>query len=204
MTLPPLTDMVRADEYTLSLDQELRLLDDRRKRSRWWIAPEGTPAPGPRIDDSRTIAPGPVLTEPWLSPWTQLNDPARDDMVGVVIVDEADPGQGILIWVHPTAEARAAWQAAWDDPTWRPYALGCETGIRVDPDYRAVFRSVTPLRPIDDANVRWKFARPGFDIPAWEVMSAGWRPNGHGPTKPPTPREVAGELSAPEPTEERD
>jgi hypothetical protein len=119
MTLPPLTDMVRADEYTLSLDQELRLLDDRRKRSRWWIAPEGTPAPGPRIDDSRTIAPGPVLTEPWLSPWTQLNDPARDDMVGVVIVDEADPGQGILIWVHPTAEARAAWQAAWDDPTWR-------------------------------------------------------------------------------------
>lgn len=194
--LPPLTDLVRADEYTLTVDQELRLLDDRGRRSRWWIAPEGTRPPGPGI--IRNNDDPPMLMESWLEPWTQLNDPARDEMVGACILDQTDPGQGILIWVHPTTEARAAWQAAWDDPTWKPYTLGVETGIKIDPDYRTVFRSVVPLRQISDGNVRWKFARIRPDQPSWDVMTAGWMPNGHGPTRP-QEREVVGELSAPEP-----
>lgn len=103
LVLPRLTDMVRADEYTLTMEQELRLLDDRERRSRWWIAPAGTTPPGPRTEGDR-------LAEPWLHPWVQLNDPAADDMVTVCILDEADSGRGILIWVHPTAEAETAWR----------------------------------------------------------------------------------------------
>lgn len=178
LVLPPLTDMVRADEYTLTMEQELRLLDDRQRRTRWWFAPAGTPAPGPAHDPETT-----QLTEPWLDPWIQLNDPGTDNMAGVCILNETDASQGLLIWVHPTEEARLAWQAArnlprayGEDHAPVPVSLGCETGIRIDPDYRVVFRAVFPLPPVSPGSVRWKFRRPQPDTPAWDVITGGWRP----------------------------
>jgi hypothetical protein len=183
LVLPRLTDMVRADEYTLSPEQELRLLDDRPRRSRWWISPEQTPPPGPSVD-------GDALTEPWLDPWLQLNDPTEDAMTGVCILNEADAAQGILIFVHPTPEAEAEWQRAWHSTLWAPLSLGCETNIRVpypQVDYRAVFRCVLPLRRITGGSVRWAFQRPHPDASGWDVVTGGWVPPSarRQPTPPP-------------------
>jgi hypothetical protein len=178
LVLPPLTDMVRADEYTLTMEQELRLLDDRERRSRWWAAPEDTPAPGPAV--TATTAPDLArLTDPWPEGWLQLNEPAEDSMVGVCVLNEADASQGILILVDPTETARELWQAAWDRTAWVPTMLGVETGIAVpapEVDYRCVFRNVHPLAQITPGSVRWKFSRPAPGVPAWDVMTAGHWP----------------------------
>lgn len=178
LVLPRLTDMVRADEYTLTPEQELRLLDDRKRRTRWWFAPHDTAAPGPRHDPETTR-----LVEPWLNPWVQLNDPAVDTMVGVCVLNETDTGSGLLIWVNPTEEARIAWGIAWklgeaygQGPGTAPASLGCETGIRVDPDYRAVFRHALPLPALSAGTVRWSFSRDPQTGRSHDVMTGGWLP----------------------------
>jgi hypothetical protein len=204
--LPRLRDMINPDEMTLTMEQELRLMDDRQRRSRWWIAQEGAPIPGPRAE--RTSSGYDALTEPWLNPWTQLNDPAADSMAGVVVLNQEDAAAGILIWVNPTEEAEAAWQAAWEDPTEQPYMLGVETAIRVpEPavDYRAVFRHVTPLVRISAGAVRWRFSRPAPGQVSWDVMTGGWMPERHKQYgQQPPRREPVGELSPPEPSEDYD
>jgi hypothetical protein len=193
IVLPPLTDMVRASEYTLTVEQELRLLDDRPRRSRWWVAPAGTVPPGPRVVDD---PPGRRLAEEWRPPWHQVNS-TSDDMVGVCVLNEVDASEGILIWVNPTLNARNAWRWAWTES--RYVSLGCETGIYVDPDYRAVFRQVRPLDPIDVRTegasrnvVRWAFRRPAPGLSSWDVMTARWVPQPARRGHPEEPREPGG------------
>lgn len=168
--LPPLTSMVLADEYTLTLSQELRLLDDRKRRSRWWAAPESTVPPGPRVE-------GATLVEPWLTPWVQLNDPQQDDMTGACILSETDASQGLLIWVNPTDEALIFWRRALRDGG--PVTLGCETNIKVEApaaDYRCVFRHAEALPAVSDSTARWTFRRPEPALSSWDVMTGGWVP----------------------------
>jgi hypothetical protein len=171
LVLPRLSELTRDEEYTLTTEQELRLLDDRERRSRWWVAPVGTLAPGPGTSPHESGHP--YLNQPWRHPWLQLNS-ITDPMAGVCILDQDDASRGLLIWVHPTEECEIAWQSAWD--AHEPRSLGCETGIKVDPDYRAVFRYAEPLARLSESNVRWRFRRPTPDAASWDIMTAGWRP----------------------------
>jgi hypothetical protein len=167
--IPPASELTRPDEMTLTMDQELRLLDDRGRRTRWFVAPEGSPAPGPRTESG-------ALVEPWMHPWLQLNDPDADDMVGVCILDEQDASRGLLILVNPTPEAWTAWESAMQDGV--PRALGCETGIDSAPpasDYRAVFGRCIALDPLSERSVRWRFT-DGWGVISAAVSHPGPRP----------------------------
>jgi hypothetical protein len=175
MSLPPLSHLVDASEFTLSLDQELRLFDDRTRRTRFWAAPHPTAPPRATTCDG-------ALTAPWLIPWVQLNEPATDDMVGVAILAEDDPGTGALVFARPTPEVCRLWQA-YTEANLRselpvPVSIGAEAALDVpEPavDYRAVFRYTLPLPPLADDTVRFAFRRPpgsGRLDPGWQVVSS--------------------------------
>lgn len=209
-------DFLLDGEFTLSEAQAERITRraQTRRPTRWWIAPQDTVPPGPRTElmqwlpepppvvrieqaldsvDPLTRPPrsGHRLVEPWLHPWTQLNDPNDDDMICMCVLDQADASRGIIIMVNPTAEALTAWHT-YQDEQWlhrhdpqRPghpqrASLGAETNIKVPAplvDYRAVFRHVLPAPTASNNSVRWHFSRHNPDQPAWDVITGGWRPS---------------------------
>lgn len=128
--LPPLNQLVMPDEFEMTLDEEVRLLDDRPRMTRWWWAPYGTPDPSMR-------AGGGAFLDPWGPPWAAINDPLTDALQAVLLVDRRNLSGSrgaLLILVHPTAEAQQVWEAAAEARC--PVSLGAER-VQGGP-YRAI------------------------------------------------------------------
>lgn len=184
-TIPDIRDLIMASEFTLSGWQADRINHAtlRPRHGRWFIAPEGTQAPGARIEQADGHK---VLAEPWSPPWERLNNPGDDDMITMCVLDESDASHGILIMLYPTPAARQAWRRYSDDYSrLEPgeYAsLGSETNVLTPfphMDYRAVFRHVWPAPEVSRNAVRWHFSRPMAGQSSWDVMTAGWHPAAH-------------------------
>lgn len=170
--LPPISSLVRPDEYALSRAQidRFRSMEEasnttgRDKRSRWLIAAAGTPGPRPEVYDDRFV-------RPWAPAWTALNDPMADPMVGVCVMDETTPARGLIILTRPTTLAYDLWELA--RITGQVSSLAAETSVLCaapEPDYRAVFPRCTALPAINGEAIRWAFdAAP-------QVITAKWLP----------------------------
>lgn len=173
--LPLVHELFTPAEVSVTLDQELRLADDRKKEARWFGAPCGTPPPD-------MLAHQGAFINPWIVPWAQLNDPAEDDMDGVAVLDERDQGVGLLALRAPTREAKRIWQSTFWPLTQRqdgrpPAVARLMLGVELpDRSHRAVFYRVAPIEPLpfEQDVLRFAIERPLYpDSPSYEVWMSG-------------------------------
>jgi hypothetical protein len=180
MNLPPLSSLIRPDELELPQGQEdllrLEAAFAERPSSRWYLAPLGTPLPSGEMHAG-------VCVHPWRGAWLQLNDPAADPMVALMVRDGDVAQQGILVFLDPSPEMRRAHALHSTMP--RPYAmLGAEAATRCTPpdvDHRAVFPAVRPLPDINGRTVRWVYGPPPY-LSAALRTDQGWVPVCRPPT----------------------
>lgn len=162
--LPPMGEMFTPDEIEMTLDEELRLLDDRPRVVRWFAAPHGTAYPAPEVD-------GLTFSAPWTEPWVQLNEPSRDQLDAVLIVDRADLSSrsgALMVLTRPTPSAKVAWSSSRVDAG--PISLGCERAE--GPGYRALFPAVYAIPPVPGSDhLRFMVPTPPDGGPAWEVFA---------------------------------
>jgi hypothetical protein len=162
--LPPISEMFTPAEIQMSFEEEVRLLDDRPRVVRWFVAPGGTPPPAPEVE-------GLTFATDWLDPWRQLNDPAHDRLDGVLIVDRGDPSGrsgGLLVLTRPTEDAKLAWNVARSSGL--PLTLGAER--EADPGYRAIFPVVYAIPPVPGSeHLRFSVPAPMDETPAWKVFA---------------------------------
>lgn len=164
-------DLVDPRALELTPEEELRLIAADPPKSCWWSAPAGTPAPEPGVRDG-------LFTGPWLHPWSQLNDPAEDAMVGMMMMGRYRSMPTFLHFGLPTQEMRQEWEetfetgqpltlAAHTTPedrrlfVWRAHAIRTEafhhglTYVVVEGDGLPVYECQTPSERIPEEVTTW-------------------------------------------------